>query len=60
MTKPQWEKEKQHLPAVSGIVITLICRMGFGASGFLIPSMIGITAAMLLARKKLEDTMHDE
>ncbi len=55
----QWEKEKQHLPAVCGVVITLLCRMAFGVSGFLIPSMVGITAAMLLARKKLEDTMHD-
>lgn len=50
----QWEKTKQHLPAVSGIVISVMCRIVFGASGFLIPAMIGILAAMLLEKRWLE------
>ncbi len=50
----QWEKTKQHLPAVSGIVISVLCRIVFGASGFLIPAMIGILAAMLLEKRWLE------
>lgn len=49
----QWEKTKQHLPAVTGIAVTVVCRLLFGASGFLIPSMIGIMAMMFLAQGKL-------
>ncbi|MDO4321973.1 MAG: AzlC family ABC transporter permease [Lachnospiraceae bacterium] len=50
----QWEKTRQHLPAVSGVVISIVCRLIFGASGFLIPSMIGITAAMFLEKRWLK------
>lgn len=50
----QWEKTKQHLSAVSGIVISVLCRIVFGASSFLIPAMIGILAAMLLEKRWLE------
>ncbi len=53
----QWEKTKQHLPAISGVVISVLCRMIFGASGFLIPSMIGITAAMFLEKRGLKGGM---
>ncbi len=53
----QWEKTKQHLPAVSGVVISVLCRLIFGASGFLIPSMIGITAAMFLEKRWLKGGM---
>lgn len=31
----QWEKTRQHLPAVTGIAISLVCRVIFGASSFL-------------------------
>lgn len=51
----QWEKTKQHLPAVSGVVISVVCRLLFGASSFLIPSMIGITAAMFLEKRWLKE-----
>lgn len=47
----QWEKTKQHLPAISGVAISVLCRLVFGASGFLIPSMLGITAAMFLEKR---------
>ncbi len=49
----QWEKTKQHLPAVAGVVITVVCRLLFGTESFLIPSMIGILAAMFLFQGKL-------
>lgn len=51
----QWEKTKQHLPAVSGVVISIVCRVCFGASSFLIPSMLGITVAMFLEKKWLKE-----
>lgn len=47
----QWEKTKQHLPAVTGVAISILCRILFGASNFLIPAMAGITAAMFIEKK---------
>lgn len=47
----QWEKTKNHLPAVAGVGISVICLLIFGASGFLIPSMIGITAVLLVMKR---------
>jgi 4-azaleucine resistance transporter AzlC len=49
----QWEKTKQHLPAITGVGISVVCRVLFGASNFLIPSMIGITAALFLEKPLL-------
>lgn len=50
----QWEKTKQHLPALTGLVISVICLIIFGSSNFLIPSMIGITIALFIEKKTLE------
>ena len=50
----QWEKSKNHFPAISGIVISVICLFIFGPSGFLIPSLLIITVVLLLLRKKLD------
>ena len=50
----QWEKNRQHLPAVLGLLISLVCLLLFGADQFLIPSMLGISAALLLLRGKME------
>ena len=47
----QWEKTKNHLAALCGLGISVICLMIFGADGFLIPAMIGITAALFLLKK---------
>ena len=50
----QWEKTRQHLPALLGVGISLVCLMAFGASNFLIPSMLGITAALFGVKKIIE------
>lgn len=47
----QWEKEKRHLPALTGVVVSVLCRILFGASGFLIPSMLGITVCLFLEKR---------
>lgn len=46
----QWEKTKQHIPAVLGIVVSVICLLIFGVSNFLIPSMIGITVGLFVMK----------
>lgn len=50
----QWRGTKQHLSAVIGVLISTACLLLFGASGFLIPAMLIITALLTLLRGKLE------
>ena len=50
----QWENSKNHLPAISGVVITVCCLLVFGTDYFLIPSMILIATALLALRNKIE------
>lgn len=47
----QWEGTKNHLPALSGILITVISLMVFGPQDFLIPAMVGITVVLFVGKK---------
>ncbi|MBQ9967590.1 MAG: AzlC family ABC transporter permease [Oscillospiraceae bacterium] len=49
-----WQKEKQHLPAIIGVVLPIVCLLIFGADSFMIPAMLSILAALTLLRKPLE------
>ena len=35
----QWEKEKQHVSALIGLLVPLVCLVLFGAGSFLLPAM---------------------
>lgn len=50
----QWEKTRQHLPALLGLGISLLCLLIFGTDQFLIPSMIGITISLFLMKKWIQ------
>lgn len=50
----QWESQKEHGPALIGVAVSLICLLLFGSEAFIIPSMIGILAALTLLRGRLE------
>lgn len=50
----QWMDNKKHFPAITGVAVTAICLMIFGAGNFLIPSMVLITVILSLGRKFLE------
>jgi len=47
----QWLKNKNHFPALVGIIITLLCLLLFGTGSFLIPSMVLIAAVLIGADK---------
>jgi 4-azaleucine resistance transporter AzlC len=49
-----WKTNRNHLSAVIGVVLSLVCLLIFGADNFLIPSMACITAVLLLVRRKEE------
>ena len=50
----QWEKAENHLPAVLGLAISVVCLLAFGEEYFLIPSMVFIALVLLLLKGPLE------
>lgn len=47
----QWLSTKNHVPALVGVISTVLCLMLFGSDVFLIPSMILIALILTLLRK---------
>lgn len=50
----QWLKEKNHVNAITGLMISVLCLVFFGRDNFIIPSMLGILGVLTLLRKPLE------
>lgn len=48
----QWENAKSKLPALLGIGVTVLCLLLFGPDRFLVFSMAGILAALLLLQRR--------
>lgn len=48
----QWLMVKDHRPALIGAGLSLAALLIFGSGRFLIPAMLGITAALLLLRRR--------
>ena len=48
----QWIESDNHLPAIVGIVSTVMCLVVFGKENFLIPSMLLITVLLTILRGK--------
>ena len=48
----QWIVAKDHIPAITGLVCTLLCLMVFGQENFLIPAMLLITLVLTLLRRR--------
>lgn len=46
----QWLDNKDHRPAIIGVVASILCIVIFGAANFLIPAMVLITAALCLMK----------
>ena len=50
----QWLTNENHIPAMTGVVVTVLCRLLFGTDIFLIPSMIIITSVLLSVSRRCE------
>ena len=50
----QWKSAENHLSAVIGVTVSVICLLIFGPDSFLIPSMIAIAAVLTALRKILD------
>lgn len=50
----QWRSAANHLPAIIGIASAIICRLIFGPSSFIIPSMLLILVLVTSLKKPME------
>jgi 4-azaleucine resistance transporter AzlC len=48
----QWLTSKDHIPALTGLISTVLCLVVFGSDRFLIPSMFLITFMLSIIRKR--------
>ena len=53
----QWLTSKDHIPALTGLLSTLLCLVVFGKKNFLIPAMLLITLILTLLRGRKEGEM---
>ena len=51
----QWLNTRDHVPALTGLLSTLLCLVLFGSERFLIPAMLLMTLALTLIGKRGED-----
>ena len=51
----QWRSTKNHIPAVTGVVISILCLLIFGREHFLIPAMVGISLVLTIGKKYIDD-----
>lgn len=51
----QWIKEKNHIPSILGIILSLTCLLLFSADSFIIPAMIVILLGLTLLRGSLSN-----
>lgn len=52
----QWLTTKDHVPAITGLISTLLCLAVFGQENFLIPAMLLITLVLTFLRGREEGT----
>ena len=52
----QWLTAKNHLPAIAGLLCSILCLLFFGSDGFLIPSMVSITVVLLFGKNMMGPT----
>ena len=50
----QWLTTHDHVPALTGLIGTLICLLIFGKDRFLIPAMLLITLVLTILRRREE------
>ncbi len=55
----QWLSTKNHAPAMTGVICTIVCLMIFGSELFLIPSMAAIAGLLILQRKTGKGAGHE-
>ena len=55
----QWRETEEHRPVLIGFGCSLLFLIIFGAEHFIIPALLGITAGLLLFRRRIEQKKED-
>ena len=50
----QWEKAKNHLPALIGMSVAVVCLLVVGQKNFMLPALIIVSGILLFMRKNEE------
>ena len=50
----QWEKAKNHLPALIGVGVAVVCLLVIGQKNFMLPALIIVSGILLFMRKNEE------
>lgn len=50
----QWHEAKSHVPALVGLVCSLVCLLLFGADNFILPALIGMVVLLSAFRGRLD------
>ncbi|NLB78283.1 MAG: branched-chain amino acid ABC transporter permease [Clostridiaceae bacterium] len=50
----QWKSEKKHIPAITGVIVSVFCILIFGPENFIIPAMAIIVLVLTLFKKNIE------
>ncbi len=53
----QWKKDDQHISAILGLALPILCLVLFGADSFMIPAMAAILLGLTAVRKPLEQAV---
>ena len=56
----QWKSQKDHRPALTGVICSLICLIAFGPNNFIIPSMIAILSVLTILKKQTDKNVAKE
>ncbi len=51
----QWLSTKNHSPAITGVIASVICLFIFGQGGFLIPAMLAIATVLTLLKPRQKE-----
>lgn len=51
----QWLTIKKHMPAIIGVVVSIICLIVFGSERFLIPAMLLISFLLCIQKEEMEN-----
>ncbi len=51
----QWREEKNHIPAISGILISVFFLIVLGPGKFIVPSMIAIVITLQIFRRRIDE-----
>lgn len=50
----QWKSQRDHSPAMIGVLCSVVCLLVFGPGRFIIPAMTAIILVLILFRKRLD------